>query len=138
MNTNDRFESSTAAEKLRNLGTLAVFSIIALFVSLIVMNSIAYPISVFAMNNTPLFNQLIIYGVTAAAVLFILIKTIRRTLSLKKSGLSAVQILFYFIKRPFYYTALSFGFLIISLLIIGVIYFILTYNYYFIHTITNG
>ena len=138
MNTNDRFESSTVTEKLKNLGTLAFFSIIALFVSLIVMNSIAYPISVFAIKNTPLFNQLIIYGLTAAAILFILIKIIRRTLSLKKSGFSAVRILFYFIKRPFYYAALSFGFLIISLLIIGVIYFILNYNYYFIHKITSG
>ena len=135
---NNRLESGSAAQMLKNFAALALFSIIALMISLITMNLIAYPVSILAISNTHLFNQLIKYGVAAGVSFFVLIRVFRRIVNLKRSGLSPVQITAYMAKRPFYYIFISLGFIIISLIIIGIIYYILSYNYYFIHRISSG
>jgi hypothetical protein len=132
------YDSAGTADRIKNLIKLALFTLAGLLVSIIVIDLIVFPLAVFAVNNTPLFNEIFKKGFLAVLIFAVSWKVIRRSRELLKSGMPWPGTVLYLIKRPFHYSALFFGFIIISAVITGIIYFILSYNYYMIYKITNG
>lgn len=138
MNGSEKIETSGAKDRIKNIFTLAVFTVFALIASIVTMDIIVYPITIFAVKETALFNSVIKYGFFSTITGLLILKIFRRILSLKREGLTLSGIVKYLLKRPRHYAGVYFAFLIISAVVISIIYLLLSYNYYMLYKITGA
>jgi len=122
--------------RIKDIYILASFTIIIGLVSLIWMDLIIFPLSLFALKNKIIFNQIIKYGSLFIFFLIIFSFIFRKISNLKLEKPTSNLFTFIFF-RPIQYLILSFFFILITVLIILVLYFLLTYNNYIFYRFTN-
>ena len=130
------FEKTRLRDRFKDISTLAAFTLAVALISLVIMNILIYPLTIFAVKKKELFNYIItdlsLFAILIALIAMLSLKVYR----LKKDGLDIKSILAYLVRRPFYYLSLFFFFALISSGIIFFLYVILSYNYYLLYKIS--
>jgi hypothetical protein len=138
MNNELLYEKRRLRDRFREIATLAGFTIAVAVVSLILMNLLVFPVTIFAVNHTSAFNFIVkdlsIFGIFALLIFLIGLKIYR----LRKEGVPVAEILRYLVKRPFYYLSIFFFFLITSSVLIFILYVMLSNNFYLLYKLTNN
>ncbi len=137
MNDNYPMESGSVRDRLKDIRTLFIFVILSAVIALITMDIIIFPLSLFAINFTDLFNFFIrdiIWIAIAALLLFLLI---RRIYLLRKNDCSGGEIARHLIVKPLSSIAVTLAVIVVALVLIYAIYLLLHYNNYLIYKINN-
>ena len=138
MNSEHPYEKTRLRDRSRELLTLALFTVAIALISTVVMNLLVYPVSLFAIHRKEAFNIIIVnvslYGLIGL-LLFLLGRKVYR---LRKDGLPPARILVYLLRRPAYYLGLFMVFLASSAVIAAFLYFLLSFNYYYLFKLTNN
>lgn len=135
---NNKLDSKSFSSKVKDLVSISGFIILAAVISTLLMDIIVYPLTMFAINDVPSFNNLIKL-VFILLLLFILIfSTITISSNLRKEGRDKKYIILYLIRRPFYHIGLFFLIVTLAALIIAAIYLLFSTNYYYLHRISGG
>lgn len=138
MNRTDGYERSTLSSKARELATLTIFIVAIALVSIILIDPIVYPISLFAVENKKTFNYIIKDISLVVILLFFALLMIRKIFYLKKHGLGNREIIKYLIKRPALKISAFFMTLFFSAAVILIIYILFSANYRLIYRLTGN
>ena len=125
-------------DKIKEIAGIAILTVVASIVSIVISDLIIYPLTIFSMNNVDVFNSVFKFAVLFLLILFIAIKIYRSFKRLKNNNTSFGNIIAYFSIRPFHYITLFFALLIISSFLIFLIYFLYSLNYYYLYKISGG
>jgi hypothetical protein len=136
--SNSNNENRTLKDKIKEIAGIAILTVVASIVSIVISDLIIYPLTIFSMNNVDVFNSVFKFAVLFLLILFIAIKIYRSFKRLKNNNTSFGNIIAYFSIRPFHYITLFFALLIISSFLIFLIYFLYSLNYYYLYKISGG
>lgn len=132
------YENRKLRDRFNDLVTLAAFTLGVAVLSVIIMNLLIYPVTVFAVRNKETFNFIVrdlsLFGLLALVLLSVGLK-VRR---LKKEGLPEEEIARYMVRKPFHYLSIFFFFLFISSVLLLLLYLLFSNNYYLLYKITNS
>ncbi len=131
-------ESTALVERIKESGALINFTLIALVCSVIIMDIIVYPITIFAVNNKNAYNIIFKYSFLTLSAGIIIYFILDRVLKLIKDGFSVSKIIIYSIKKIFSCIGIAFAFISISAAIISIIYRLLDLNNTFLSKITGS
>lgn len=138
MNNGILYEKRRLRDRFKEISTLAAFTLAVAIISLVIMNLLIYPVTVFAVNHTGAFNFIVkdlsIFAIIALLLFFVGLRIYR----LRKEGLPASEIARYLVKKPFYYIAIFFFFILTSSVLGFLLYLLLSNNYYLLYRLTNG
>ncbi len=126
--TSDSFERSGILQRIKDLGLLALYTVISAFIALIFMDLIIYPVSSFALNRTGLFTFLFRYGIlffAAGSIIFFIAKKVKKY---RKHGAGAAEIILALLKIPARTAAVFIFILLVSGVIIAALWFMLSIN----------
>lgn len=138
MNNELLYEKRRLRDRFRDISTLAAFTLAVAVISLVIMNLLIYPVTVFAVNHTSAFN-FIVRDLTIFTIIALLLFLVGlRVYRLRKEGIPASEIARYLVKKPFYYLAIFFFFILISSVLLLLLYLLLSNNYYLLYRLTNG
>ena len=134
---NNTYEKTRLKDKVKDILTLFIFIAISLIASLIVMDILIFPLALFSINNKIQFNYFIkhVTWITILALLTYLI--IRRIYLFRKNGLAYNEIIKNLIAKPLKVLITILTFLIIDSLLIYLVYFLMSSNYYLLYKIIN-
>jgi nitrogen fixation/metabolism regulation signal transduction histidine kinase len=137
MNQHSHFEQKSNLSRIKELVTLTAFILIAALISIVVMDLLVLPLSLFAINQKSTFN-FIIKDVSLFVILFIIILTlVFKVIRMQRDGLSPSQIAKYMLMRPL---RAMFTFMLILVtggIIIYILSLLLNFNYYRIYLFTQ-
>lgn len=137
MKKNTLFEQTRFSQKIKEFSTLFFFISMAIIFSLLLMDIIIFPITLFSIKNSDFFTITVKYTTLFLIVFYVFYSIFRSVYSLYKEGLSFLDIT----KKILSYISTVFfsGFFVITscFLVIAFIYFILKYNYYFLYKLIN-
>ncbi len=131
-------EKATLKVRSRSLSVLALFTIAIAVISVIAMDILILPLSLFAINHTEIFSLIIRKATLVSVVCLILFFFIRRIIQLKHNSLSGTDIFLYILRRAGHYTALIIIFISISSTLITLILYLVSSNDLLIHRITGS
>lgn len=137
MNGKYQFEKTGIKTRLSETSALFIFILIALIISLLVMNLLIFPIALFSVNNKETFTFIFNHLLRITIIGFLLYLLIKQIIFLKNEGFTGLQITKSVIKKPL---SLLMTFLIVfvtCLILIVIIYIILKYNYYLLYKLIN-
>ena len=138
MNNENLFEKRRLRDRFREIATLAGFTLAVAVISIVIMNLLIFPVTVFAVNHTGAFNFIVkdlsIFLIIALLAFLVGIRIYR----LRKEGLPAADIARYLLRKPFYYIAIFFFFIVTSSALIFILYLLLSNNYYLLYKLTNS
>ena len=138
MNNEILYEKRRLRDRFRDISTLAAFTLAVALISVIIMNLLVFPVTLFAVNHTGTFN-FIVRDLSLFAIIGLLLFLIGiRIYRLRKEGLPAREIARYLVKKPFYYIAIFFFFIVTSVVLTLILYWLLGTNYYILYRLTNG
>ncbi len=137
MNHGNLYERGRLRDRAREMLVLALFIIAIAALSTLVMNLIVYPVTLFAINETKLFNFIMTDILALLVIIVVIFLIFRRIYNLRKNGLSIKEISRYMLTRPFYYLSAGVIFLIITSGVVLTVYAILSNNYYFLYMLTR-
>ena len=138
MKRNLFYEKRKYKDRVKEIFTLFLFTIVIAVISLVAMDILILPISIFAINQKSVFNYIIKDVLIAAVFTIIVILFLRKIYRLYKDGNSLKDIFKYLLLKPL---SLFGSFLIIMLLtfiIIFLLYIILNFNNDQIYQFTNS
>lgn len=138
MENQNLYKKKQIKDRAKEVFTLGIFTVLVALASTIIMDIIIYPLSVFAINNKPLYNFIIKDILKYLLIFFLLFLIIRKVRHLKINGLSNIEISKYLLQRPLYYTSTLMVIILASTIVILFIFFILNNNYFLLYKITNG
>lgn len=134
----NKLDSKSFSSRVRDLVSISGFIIAASIISTLLMDLIIFPLTLFAINDVPSFNNLIkllfIFFISAIILFYVITKSSK----LRKEGRDTKYIILYLFRRPFYHIGLFFLILTLSALIIAAVYFLFSSNYYYLHRISGG
>lgn len=133
MAPNNHYESGKISYRSRELATLAIFTVLAAVLAILVMDLTVFPIALFAVSHTGLFISVIKYMLWILFVLILLYPFIRRIIHLKKNGVSTGTVIRYMVRRSGYFISVFFVFAVISFVIIGLLYVLMHNNHLLLH-----
>jgi hypothetical protein len=137
MNHNSPFEKSRWKDRIKEISTLAAFTIAIGAVSIVVMNLIAYPVAVFAVKQKNAFNLIFKY-LFAIGIIVLLAYLITATVyRLKKGGLSGKEITLYITRKYIYSISMFFLIIAASAAVIALLYILFSNNYYLLYKIAK-
>ncbi len=131
-------EQGRFSERLREILTLAIFTVGAAVTSVVTMDIIVYPLTIFAVEKTEVFTELTRWSILVLALLYILFRILRRIYILATSGLTPLEFVRYLLGRPWSYVSLFLTILITTLLVTGIIAIILRYNSHLLYRLYSG
>ena len=131
------YEKNRIRDRFKEIFTLAVFTIAIALISLVAMNLLIYPIVLFAVTYKNAYTVIIKYLFTGGIIALFASLVLVTIYRLHNDGLAARAIALYIFKKPFYYLSIFLFFIALSAVIIGVIYFVFTNNYYLLYKITQ-
>lgn len=136
--SSNMYEKGRLRDRFRDLATLAGFTVAVAIISLVAMDLIIYPATLFAVRRPGTFTA-IFSSVLAATVIALLVAVpVRRIIRFRRDELPWPLIARYLLRRPLHYLALFCFFLLISTVIITILYLLLSNNYYLLYRITSG
>ncbi|MBN1498243.1 MAG: hypothetical protein JXA07_15830 [Spirochaetes bacterium] len=132
------YEKRRLRDRFRDLVTLAAFTLAVAAVSVLIMNLLVYPVTLFAVRNKETFNFIVrdlsLFGLLAIILIAVGLK-IRH---LKKEGLPEKEIAGYLFRKPFYYLSIFFFFIVISAALLFLLYLLFSNNYYLLYKLTSS
>ena len=134
---NNTVETHRIKDRLRDIFILFSFVVMAAVASVIVMDILVLPITLFAVNFKSAFNFVLRDLLWLFAVLLFITLLVIRIIVLRKNGLNFREILNHIAFRPFSALATVLMILGASAVLIMIIYLLLSYNNYFIYKIIN-
>jgi hypothetical protein len=134
---NNLYEKTGLLSRIRESGTLIIFIIFSLLISLLVMNLLIFPVAVFSINNKAIFTQIVKYLLLVILSVSIIFALIKKILFYKKSGMTYLRIAKLVFLRPFSFLLFIIIVLLILFLLILLVNFVLNNNYYFLYKIIN-
>ncbi len=133
----NRYERKGLGDRTGEIITLSVFITVLAVCSVILVDIVVYPFSVFAINNVNLFNKIfeytVLFGASASIVMYIR-KKYRYNRKIYDTPSDAVK---YMIKRPAHYISLFFITLITVSVLGVIIYLLFSENYHLLYEITG-
>ncbi len=137
MKQNSHYERKSRLGRIKDIFTLSLFILVSAVISIVVMDLLVLPISLFAINRKTSFNY-VIRDVSLFVILFIIILLlIRRVIRMHRDGFNISRIAKYLLIRPLRGIATFFLILITSGIIIYLITLLLNFNYYRIYIFTQ-
>jgi len=131
-------EKASLKNRSRSLSVLALFTVAIAVFSVIAMDILILPLSLFAVKHTEIFSLIIRKATLTSVICLILFFFIRRIIQLKRSSLSGTDISLYILRRAGHYTALIFTFISISGALISLLFYLISSNDLLIHRITGS
>jgi hypothetical protein len=131
-------EQGRFSERLREILTLALFTVGAAITAVVTMDIIVYPLTIFAVEKTELFTDLTKWAILALVLFYLLFRIIRRIIILARSGLTPLEFIRYLLGRPWSYISLFMTIMVTSLLVIGIIAIVLRYNSHLLYRLYSG
>jgi hypothetical protein len=131
-------ESTAPRERIKELAALAFFTLIAAVGSVIIMDIIAFPITIFAVNNKNAYNYIFKYSFLTILTALILYLILNKIFKMKKDGFSTSRIIIYLAKKPLSYLGTALAMILISAVLITIVYLILNINYIFLSKIIGS
>lgn len=138
MNNEILYEKRRLRDRFREISTLAAFTLAVAVISLVIMNLLIYPVTVFAVNHTGAFNFIVKDLSIFAIIALLLFLFGLRIYRLRKEGIPASEIARYLVRKPFYYIAIFFFFILTSSALVFLLYLLLSNNYYLLYRLSNG
>jgi hypothetical protein len=137
MNQHSHYEQKSNLGKIKELFTLSAFILISALISMVIMDLLVLPISLFAINRKSAFN-FIIRDVSVFVILFILIlMLILKIIRMHRDGFTTSQIIKYLLMRPLRAMLTFLLVLVTSGIIIYLLTLLLNFNYYRIYLFTQ-
>jgi hypothetical protein len=134
----NRYERESIKDRIKELSSLSFLTVIIAVISIFLMNMIVFPLSYFAVNNVTAFN-IILKNISLLMILSaILLILYGKYKSLRRMGMEYTSILFYFLKRPVHYITMTLFTIILFSLLIVIIYYLFSANYYLIYKLAGG
>lgn len=133
-----RLESGTIKSKMKELISISLFTLIAVFLSLFLADLIFFPLAYYSVRNVDIFNILFKYSSMFLISLIMITLLFLKIRSLHRDGKTVKSIIIYVFLRPFQYMGFFVFTLFMVALIIMVIYFLFSSNYYHLHRIAGG
>ncbi len=133
-----RLESGTIKSKMKELVSISLFTLIAVFLSLFLADIIFFPLAYYSVRNVDIFNILFKYSAIFFIISIMVILLFLKVRSLHRDGKTVKSIIIYAFLRPFQYMGFFIFTLFMIALIIMVIYFLFSSNYYHLHRIAGG
>ncbi len=133
-----RLESGTIKAKMKELLSISLFTLIAAALALFLADLIFFPLAYYSVRNVDIFNILFRYtGIFFIAaflgtLFFVKVRTLHR------DGKTLKSIILYVFLRPVQYAGLFLFIMLLIALLIGIIYFLFSSNYYHLHRIAGG
>lgn len=134
----NRYERESIKDRAKELSSLSFLTVIIAVISIFLMNMIVFPLSYFAVNNVTAFN-IILKNISLLAVTGVIIMILAgKYKSLRRMGMDYTSILLYFLKRPVHYITMALFTIILFSLLIIIIYYLFSANYYLIYKLAGG
>lgn len=133
-----RLESGTIKSKMKELISISLFTLIAVFLSLLLADLIFFPLAYYSVRNVDIFNILFKYSSMFLISLIMTTLLFLKIRFLHRDGKTVKSIIIYVFLRPFQYMGFFVFTLFMVALIIMVIYFLFSSNYYHLHRIAGG
>lgn len=134
----NRYERESIKDRAKELSSLSFLTVIIAVISIFLMNMIVFPLSYFAVNNVTAFN-FIIKNLSLLFISGVIITILAgRYRSLRRMGMELQTILLYFLKRPIHYITMTLFTIILFSLLIVIIYYLFSANYYLIYKLAGG
>ena len=131
-------EKSRSRDRIRDVRNLTLFTLAIGGISIIVMDIVIYPVTMFAINHTKAFSVVVRYLSLFLLLSLALGLLVRRVYFLRKNGLPALKIFSMMIMAPLKNIA-SFFFSLFAIAMTGaIIYFLLKYNTFFLYHLSNS
>ncbi|MCX7677861.1 MAG: hypothetical protein N2316_01450 [Spirochaetes bacterium] len=127
----------TFIHKFKEGYILFIFIILSAITSLIAMDALVFPIALFATTKKELFLTLFGDFFWLAVVATLLFMVARKIRAMKLNGIPLSRIVQHLICRPLNILVSIIGILLSAFLLVGIIYLLLSYNYYFIYRLLN-
>ena len=131
------FEQRKPLEKFKEFAYLFSFIAVSTLISTVIMDFVAFPLTVFADKNKTSFNMIFL---TSSAFLFlgiILYTAFKIFIFYKKSSVGIKGALYDFAKKTFSLFLSAASFILLTAVILVFIYLLLSYNYFTLHEILN-
>jgi len=137
-NGKNHLESGTIKNKMKELLSISFFTLIAAFLAVFLADLIFFPLAYYSVRHVDIFN--IIFKYTAIIFLSIVLITLLflKVRTLHRNGNSIKSIIIYVFRRPVQYTGFIIFILILISILIMIIYFLFSSNYYHLHRIAGG
>jgi hypothetical protein len=137
-NDKSRFESGSIKGKMREILSISLFTLIAMLMAVVLADLIFFPLAYYSVRNVDIFNIVFKYtGILFISVLMITLLFLK-VRKLHRDGKSIKSIMVYVLMRPVQYLGFSTFVLLLITLLIAIIYFIFSSNYYHLHRIAGG
>jgi len=130
-------EKSRLRDRFKGITTLAAFTIAIAVISIVVMNLITYPVTVFAVKHKNAFNYIFKYFLIIGLISFFTYLVLATVYRLKKGGLSSREIALYILRKPFYALSIVLFIIAASTAVIALLYILFSNNFYLIYKITT-
>ena len=131
-------DNNSIMSKIKELISILLFTLISASVAILLSDIFIFPITYYSVNNVDVFNIAFRYTCVAFIIITCSLLLFLKVRSLRRDGNSTRAILKYIFLRPIQY----FGFIFLSLILIGVLivilYIIFSNNYYFIYRLSGG
>jgi hypothetical protein len=134
---NNTYEKTRLKDKVKDILTLFIFIAISLIASLIVMDILIFPLALFSINNKIQFNHFIKHVTWITILVLLTYLIVRRIYLFRKNGMAYNEIIKNLIAKPLKVFITIFAFLIIVSLLIYLVYFLMSSNYYLLYKIIN-
>ena len=132
------YKNKPIKERIKEIFTLAVFTLVVAFISIVTMDILVYPISLVALKNKDFFNFLIGDLLFILIILFIIFLVAKKIYWLNKNGLSNREITRFLLFKPLYYLSTFFIILMASMFVIFFLFILLDKNQYLIYKLTGN
>lgn len=138
INGENKFERKSLSDRIKEISSLSIFTIIVALAGVALMDVIVYPLVSFAVKDVNTFN-IIFENLFFLFILSFLIYTlVRKIRKLTREEAGRGQVLMYLLRRPFHYITLTLFILVLSSAVIFILYTLFSQNYYYLYKISNG
>jgi len=137
MQNGNPFEKNRIRDRMRERLILSAFIVLSALASVILMDLIVYPIALLSMRRRELFNAAVGYSFWIVVLALLLYSLARAVCRLRRDGFGTGQILARIGRRSLGILVSALALLATGAVVIGVIYFIMSNNYYLLYKLTG-
>lgn len=138
INGENKFERKSLGNRIKEISSLSVFTIIVALAGIALMDIIVYPLVSFAVQDVNTFNIIFENLFFLFILSFLIYSLVRKIRKLTREEAPRGQVLMYLLRRPFHYITLTLFILVVSSAVIFIIYTLFSQNYYYLYKISNG
>ncbi len=128
-----RFEKKRYRDRMKEFMTLFVFTVGAAILSLVVMDLIILPLTIFAVSKKEVFNYIIKDLLINIIIISFVIIIIKKIYNYKNEGFPAIEVIKHFLLKPVNMLGTFVVIFLLTSAIILILYLILNINNYYIY-----